>query len=80
VAAAAVLGPVALDLLHGVHGEATRPLEPELVAGALEQPQERVTVPGGPVAEVRALAQRPRLPGQLAAGAQQPLVLVVCGR
>src|SRR5262245_48116451 len=62
--------PASLDLAECVHCEASRPLEPELVAGALERLQERVPVAGRPVADTRALLhpQRACLPDQLGAG------------
>src|SRR4029079_13616642 len=57
-----------------VDGEPAPPLEPALVPGALEGLQERVPVPGGAVAEARALlrAGRASPPRQLGAGGQQP--------
>ena len=69
-----------LHLVDRVHGEAPRPLEPALVAGAFEQRQEGETVAGRAVAERRAFAKRPRLPGQLASGHEQPGEAVVAWR
>src|SRR6266545_6348119 len=43
--------PPPADLLERVDGEPSRPLQPPLVAGALEDLQERVAVPGSAVAE-----------------------------
>src|SRR5215212_9591427 len=46
--------PVApCDLIQRMHGERSRPGEPELVAGAVEERQERVAVAGRAVAEPR---------------------------
>ena len=57
----------ALDLLERVHRERARPLEPALVARALEELEEGVAVAGGAVAEAGALRQRACAPGELAA-------------
>src|SRR5204862_8122600 len=67
-----------LCLRERVDGEAAAPLEPELVAGALEGLQERISVPGSAVAETRAflLAVRARVPGQLGTCDQELLVEV----
>src|SRR5690349_4273826 len=67
VAPPAVLRAGPLDLGRGVHRERPRPFQPALVAGAVEELQERVAVAGGAVAEAGALGQRPRRPGELAA-------------
>jgi hypothetical protein len=72
VAAAAARGTLALDLSDRVHRERARPLEPELVAGAAVENEEGVRVARGAVAEIRALSERPRAPGQLAAGECEP--------
>src|SRR5215831_14381607 len=68
----------ALDLAERVHCEASRPLEPELVAGPLERLQEREPVAGRPVADARALLhpRGARLPDQLGAGDDELLVEV----
>ena len=63
-----------------MHRERAGTLEPELVAGASKQLEERETVPRGAVAKVRALLERPRPPRQLAARDEEALVLVVAGR
>src|SRR5206468_4219891 len=81
VAAAPSLRPEPLDLRQRVNREAPRPLEPELVASALERLQERVPVPGGAVADTRTLleAGRPGSPDELGTGQQELLVEVLRG-
>ena len=69
-----------LDLGHGVHRERASSVEPELVAGALEEFQERVTVARGPVAEARAFGERAGAPDELAAGDEQLRELLIAGR
>ena len=61
-----------------MHREPSCPLEPELVARALEDLEERVAVSRRPVADARSLlhAGRSRLPGQLGAAQEQVLVEV----
>src|SRR4029450_9924352 len=49
-------------------------LEPQLVAGPLEQGQERIAVPGGAVAQARSLRDRPCPPRELTAGEREVLV------
>src|SRR5215831_13320195 len=73
--------PAALDLPERVDGEASRPLEPELVAGPLERLQECVPVASGPVADARAFLhpQRACLPDQFGAGDDELLVEVGSG-
>jgi hypothetical protein len=51
----AYLGAYPLDLDERVDCETAGALEPALVAGARERGQERVSVPGGTVAESGAL-------------------------
>src|SRR3954453_18579837 len=65
-----------LDLGERMDGEAAGPLEPALVAGALEDLQEGEPVAGRAVAGTRALPGRvgPRLPRELGACEQQLLV------
>lgn len=63
-----------------MHRKGASALEPELVAGAPEQLQESEAISGRAVAKARALRERARVPGQLAACDQQALVLVVTGR
>ena len=72
------LGP--LDLADRVRGEPARAVEPALVAGALEEREERVAVPGRAMAEARALRDRSGLPRQLAAGERKILVEHVAER
>src|SRR5205814_227790 len=81
VAAAAVRGGDPLRLGEGVDGEAARPLDPALVAGARERLQEREAVARGAVAEAVALlvAVGAGLPDQLRAGEQEVLAEVVPG-
>jgi hypothetical protein len=69
-----------LDLGRGVDREHARSVEPELVARALEELQERVTVARGPVAEARALGEWAGLPRELAAGDEQLRELLIAGR
>src|SRR5207247_8576729 len=73
VATSAALGARALDLAERVHREPACPLEPALVARALERLQERVAVAGRAVADADALlvAVRSRAPGQLGSGQEQ---------
>src|SRR5438046_7802552 len=52
--------PPGLDLLDAVHGEPPRPVQPQLIAGAPVQRQERQAVARGAVAEAGPLAQRDR--------------------
>jgi len=59
MASPAGLGSFTFDLGDGVHREGAGPVEPELVPGAFEELQERKSVAGGTVAEVRALTSGP---------------------
>ena len=61
-----------------MHGEPSRPVEPDLLSGARERGQERVAVAGRAVADARALVERlrARTPGELGAGEQELLVEV----
>ena len=59
--------PSGLDLLDAVHREPPRPLQPQLIARAPVQRQERQAVTRGAVAEAGPLTQRAGLPRQLAA-------------
>src|SRR2546428_5989904 len=58
-----------------------RTLEPFLVARALEGLEERVAVPGGPVADAGSFLEcrRPRVPWKLCAGEEQVFLEVVGG-
>src|SRR6478672_2433006 len=79
VAAAAVRGGGPRRLGEGVDGEAARPLEPALVAGARERLEEREAVSRGAVAEAVALlvAVGARTPDELGAGDEEVLAEVV---
>jgi putative ABC transport system ATP-binding protein len=81
VAATAVRGSDPLRLREGVDGEAARPLEPALVAGARERLEEREAVTRGAVAEAVALlvAVGARTPDELGAGEQEVLVEILPG-
>src|SRR5690242_20127929 len=81
VAAAAVRGGDPLCLGDGVDGEAARPLEPALVAGARERFEEREAVTGRTVAKAVALlvAVSARTPDELGAGEQEVLVEILPG-
>src|SRR4029078_13683589 len=70
----------ALRLLDRMHRECARAMQPELVAGAREELQERVAVPGGSVAAAGPLPERARAPRQLATGDEQLGEGVVPGR
>ena len=59
--------PSSLELFERMDGEAASAVEPALVAGALEDLQERVAVAGGAMAETGALAVRARAPRELRA-------------
>jgi hypothetical protein len=69
-----MVGPGSFDLGDRVPGEQACPIEPQLVAGSLEQRQERIAVPGGAVAQARSLGERSCPPGELGAGQCQILV------
>src|SRR5437763_17217488 len=56
-----------------VQREPARPLEPQLVAGAVEEREQREAVARRPVTQARALAQRSGAPDELAAGQQEAL-------
>src|SRR3954469_12962109 len=75
VAAVAVALAGGHDLRGGVEREAPGALQPQLVRGAREELEEREAVAGRPVAEPRALGERPGGPDQLAAGEQQRVEL-----
>ena len=75
-----MLGRCPPDLLDRVHRERSGALEPEFVAGALEQLQKRVSVAGGAMAELGALPVRACQPGELAAPDQQFRQPLVVGR
>src|SRR6476659_6744647 len=79
VAAAAVRGGDPLRLGEGVDGEAARPLEPALVAGARERLEEREAVARGAVTEAVALLVPvgTRTPDELGASEQEVLAEVV---
>ena len=77
VVSAAERPSISLDLSTGMHRKRSSASKPELVAGSSKQLQKRETVAGCAVAEVRALRERARAPGELAAGQQQALVFVV---
>ena len=81
VAAAAVRGDDSLRLGEGVDGEAARPLEPALVAGACECLEEREAVTRGAVAESVALlvSVGARTPDELGACEQEVLVEILPG-
>src|SRR5262249_24642564 len=67
------------NLLEGVHREAARTFEPDLVARTLEGLEEREAVAGGAVTDVRALlvAVRAGAPDKLRSSEQKILVEVV---
>src|SRR6478672_11229986 len=71
VTAASIAATHPRDLSPGVHSEGAGSVEPELVAVALEELQERVAVAGGAVAEARAFDERACAPNELASCKQQ---------
>jgi hypothetical protein len=81
VAAAAVRGGDPLRLGEGVDGEAARPLEPALVAGARERLEEREAVTRGTVTEAVTLLVPvgTRTPDELGTGEQEVLVEILPG-
>ncbi len=68
------------DLGGRVHCERAGTVEPELVAGSLEEGEECVAVAGGAVTDAGFLGERAGVPGQLAACSEQPVVLGVVRR
>src|SRR5580765_4213970 len=80
VTAATVLRPLPFDLPDHVHRERACTLEPELIAGATVENEERVRVACGAVTEAITLGERPGTPGQLAARERELLVHDVAER